>query len=163
MKPVATATTRPYGLIVIAGLAACTPSTSTPPVGHPTPTDGSNAGSAAPLAPGELARSDTSSVMLEATGPCEPDAACEAKLVLHALGGYHVNAEYPTKFVAAPESTAVEGTGEFAPAETTGVLTLRFRRTSEPAQIRGQFRFAVCSADICKIEQPTIAFAVPAS
>src|SRR5262245_64047452 len=47
--------------------------------------------------------------------PCTAGATCEARLVLTALGDYHVNENYPFKFIGDPSlGFAVDGSGTFA-------------------------------------------------
>lgn len=97
--------------------------------------------------------------------PCTLGATCEARLVLHALDGYKVNAEYPTKFVADDAATALESTGAFATeARTRGVMMVRFRPAAAgSARVSGAFKLSVCTDDVCKIEAPQVAFDVPVS
>ena len=77
---------------VLAGLLAVTgckgeparPHTPAAPAGEPAHT---------------LVTHDVFRVDLAPLAACTAGTSCEARLVLHALGGYKVNAEYPTKFV----------------------------------------------------------------
>jgi hypothetical protein len=92
---------------------------------------------------------------------CVAGTPCEAQLVLTATGGFHVNKDYPFKFVAdtaAPTAVAVE-TAAFAPHGThTGTMTIKLAPTKAgPAEVRGTFKFSVCDDDTCKIEEPAIA------
>src|SRR5688572_22900034 len=65
-----------------------------------------------------LATDPRFTVELGKVGPCVAQAPCEVELVLRALGKYHVNAEYPTKFVSTDGVS-----GRFAVMnETTGVM-----------------------------------------
>jgi hypothetical protein len=115
--------------------------------------------SSAPTAPGELARSDVSRVELEAPPACA-DGSCTARLVVHALGEFKVNAEYPTKFVAASDSAAIAGPGSFEAGDTTGVLTLQVTPQDGATRVHGVFKYSVCTEDVCKIEEPSITFDV---
>lgn len=108
-----------------------------------------------------LAETDASRVALEPITNCAPDARCEVRLVVHALGAFDVNEDYPTKFVAAADSAPVEGTGTFEPAGKTGVLTLALRPHEGTTRVSGVFKYSVCTEDVCKIEEPAIAFEVP--
>ena len=43
--------------------------------------------------------------------PCARGATCEARLVLTALGDYHVNKDYPFKFVGDPGALPIDEIG----------------------------------------------------
>src|SRR5262245_55684302 len=60
---------------------------------------------------------------------CTQGAPCEAKLVLTALGTYHVNQDYPFKFVGDPApATPIDGEGRFALGDARhGTMTLTFK------------------------------------
>lgn len=126
------------------------PVTTAPP---PKPADGALAGD--PLYRVELGPVPT----------CSAGAPCEAKLVVRALDGYHVNHEYPTKFVADPASAPlVDGTGVFAAKEgdTTGTMTLSLKpQAAGTARISGTLKLAVCNPEVCEIRAAAIAFDVP--
>lgn len=94
---------------------------------------------------------------------CASGATCEARLRLTALGDYHVNKEYPFKFVADPAAAAVDGAGQFAfDGEKQGTMTIKFRPTAPgTAKIVGTFKLSVCSADTCEIESPKVELAIP--
>ncbi|HEX2688318.1 MAG TPA: hypothetical protein VHN14_16925 [Kofleriaceae bacterium] len=96
--------------------------------------------------------------------PCASGAACEAHLVLTALGAYHVNKDYPFKFVGDPApAPPVEDTGTFTLDDAThGTLTIRFRPKSPgPQKLVGVFKLSVCSDDTCEIETPALELTVP--
>jgi len=161
------------------GAAAATPPTSTEPrAAKPTPRKGSAvtvggapaqptappAPPATPFTPKRLVSDKLFRIELAPLAPCKPAAPCEASLVVHALGGYKVNAEYPTKFVAtASPAVTVEGTGRFAVTDkTTGTMTVTFRATtSGTATLSGVLKLSVCTDEICEIAAPSIAFDVP--
>jgi hypothetical protein len=96
---------------------------------------------------------------------CARGATCEARLVLTALGDYHVNKDYPFKFVGDPGALPIEGTGTFAiddPKHLT--MTIQFRPTAAgTAKVTGQLKLSVCSDDTCEIETPTLELAIPVS
>jgi hypothetical protein len=95
---------------------------------------------------------------------CSSGAVCEAGLVLTALGAYHVNKDYPFKFVGDPAATVqVDGQGTFAlDGENRGILTVKFRPTGPgTAKLVGTFKLSVCSDDNCEIEAPKLELAVP--
>lgn len=95
--------------------------------------------------------------------PCATSAPCEARFVLTALGDYHVNKDYPFKFVADPAGVPIDGTGAFTIDDARhGTLAVAFRATAAgTAKLVGQFKLSVCSDDTCEIETPTIELAVP--
>jgi hypothetical protein len=132
--------------------SAPSPSDSTPPA----PTDGART----------LVQQEVFRVDLAPLPACKTGETCEAQLVLHALAGFKVNADYPTKFVGDETSTvAVEGTGAFSVEDKTrGVLTVRFRPSAAgTARVSGAFKLSVCTDDVCKIEAPQVAFEIPVS
>jgi hypothetical protein len=91
---------------------------------------------------------------------------CEARLVLTALGEYHVNKDYPFKFVAEPApALAVDGEGTFALDDAKNLtMTVKFRPNAPgTAKLVGTFKLSVCSADTCEIETPKIELPVPVS
>ncbi|HEY5928360.1 MAG TPA: hypothetical protein VIV11_42030 [Kofleriaceae bacterium] len=98
--------------------------------------------------------------------PCKAGATCEAELVLTALGDYHVNDDYPTKFVAdAASEVAIQGEGTFKiPAAKQGTMTVRFTPAKVgPAKLVGTFRLSVCNEEDCQIESPKITLDVTSS
>jgi len=151
--------------------------TPAPTASAPAPTPAPNAPEAAesapeaaPSAPEAPARTlvqhEVFRVDLAPLPACMAGATCEARLVVHALGGYKVNAEYPTKFVGDAASTvALDGTGTFAiEAKARGVMTVRFRPSAAgTAHVSGALKLSVCTDEVCKIEAPQIAFEVPVS
>jgi hypothetical protein len=98
---------------------------------------------------------------------CASGAICEAALVLTALGNYHVNKDYPFKFIADPAAAAlqVDGQGTFAFGDAKrGTMTIKFRPASPgTAKLVGTFKLSVCSDENCEIEAPTLELAVPVS
>ena len=97
--------------------------------------------------------------------PCARGATCEARLVLTALGGYHVNKDYPFKFIADATATPVDGNGTFAIDDAKHLtMTIQFRPIAAgTAKVAGQFKLSVCSDDTCEIETPTLELAIPVS
>ena len=97
---------------------------------------------------------------------CAQGATCEARLVLTALGDYHVNKDYPFKFVGEPApAPPVDGEGAFAIDDARhGTMTVKFRPAAAgTAVLVGTFKLSVCSDDTCEIETPRIELAVPVS
>ena len=100
------------------------------------------------------------------TPPCPVHATCEAQLVLTALGDYHVNDDYPTKFVPdAASDVAVEADGRFhIGGAKHGTMTVRFTPTKPgPARLVGKFELSVCSDRNCQTASPKITLDVTAS
>lgn len=99
------------------------------------------------------------------TTPCASGAICEARVVLTALGDYHVNKDYPFKFVGDPAAVAVDGDGSFAlDGAKRGTLTIKFRpATPGSAKVVGSFKLSVCSDDACEIESPRLELTIPVS
>jgi hypothetical protein len=141
--------------IAIALVTACGRDTAAKPGAKPAAT------ASAPLAGKPFYRVDR--------GPevaCARGAVCEAGLVLTALGGYHVNKDYPFKFVGDPAATVqIDGPGTFAmDGEQRGMLTVKFR-TTQPgtAKLVGTFKLSVCSDENCEIEAPKLELGIPVS
>lgn len=117
-----------------------------------------SAAQAAPLATSSFYRIDAAPL-----APCTAGSACQARLVLSALGNYHVNKEYPFKFLgdAAP-AAPVDGTGTFAVDDAKrGTMTVVFRPAAAgTAHLAGTFKLSVCSDETCEIESPRLDVAV---
>ena len=99
------------------------------------------------------------------TTPCATGSTCELRLVLTALGDYHVNKDYPFKFVGDPAAAALDGDGSFAlDGEKRGTMTIKFRPAAAGnAKVVGSFKLSVCSDDTCEIESPRLELSVPVS
>jgi hypothetical protein len=97
---------------------------------------------------------------------CAPGAICEARLVLTALCDYHVNKDYPFKFIGEPApAVPVDGEGVFAIDDARhGTMTVKFHPAAAgTAKLVGTFKLSVCSDETCEIEKPRIELAVPVS
>ena len=113
--------------------------------------------------------------VLDAASPgCRVDTPCTMTLRLAAAGEYHVNKEYPYKFIAAAApgvqflgsadaNTFSRAAGDFREdGEKAATLTVRFKPTATgEARVSGTYKMSVCSAENCQIETPTITLAVP--
>lgn len=112
---------------------------------------------------GALAGDASYRVELAALPPCTAGTACEVQLVVRALADYHVNVEFPSKFVAAADALPVDGTGTFTiPEPARGVMTLRFTpKAAGTARVEGTLKFAVCTELVCEPRAVQIAFDVP--
>jgi hypothetical protein len=83
--------------------------------------------------------------------------ACEVRLVLRALGDYHVNEDYPVKLVA---TGADAGTFTRADAKT-GTLVVALHPTAVGTlHVAGTFKLCVCTEENCDIDTPQVAFDV---
>ena len=92
--------------------------------------------------------------------PCRAGTACTIRLRLVALGPYKLNAEYPMKFVAAPSAGVVhENSGPFQTIDPhTGILDVRFRADAGgTVRIAGTYKTAICTAEVCHINDVAIA------
>jgi hypothetical protein len=121
--------------------------------------DAPAAGKATPLASAAFYRIDAG-----ALPRCARGAACQVPLVLTALGDYHVNQDYPFKFVGDPApATPVDGDGTFALGDARhGTLTLTFHPAAPgTAKLVGTFKLSVCNADTCEIEAAKLELVVP--
>jgi hypothetical protein len=90
---------------------------------------------------------------------CTANATCEAKLVVTALGDFHLNDKYPFKFDPdARPGIAIESATFSRDAATTGTMTIRFR-TDKPGveKLAGTLRLCVCTDNTCDVETPRIA------
>lgn len=109
-----------------------------------------------------------------ATPGCKADAECAVTIKLVTAGDWHVNKEYPYKFVAtsAPNVTFLgkgdattfsRPNGDFAEqGEKVGVMTVRFKPSSPgETHVAGTYKFSLCSAEQCQIEQEKLDLAVP--
>ena len=105
-----------------------------------------------------------------ATPGCRVNEACQVTLSLAALESFHVNKDYPYKFVpktsANVEYAATQFTKESGDFKETGpknaILTVRFKPTAKGNQkVTGTYKMSVCSDENCQIEQPSIDLDVP--
>jgi len=110
---------------------------------------------------------DGSNFALALASPgCKAGIECAMTIKLVATADYHVNKEYPYKFVATPTAsvaflgkpdatTFTRAAGDFTEeGEKTGTMTIRFKPSTPGAiTIAGTYKFSVCSADQCQIEQ----------
>jgi len=86
--------------------------------------------------------------------------------VVTALGDFHVNDDFPTRFIADPASeVAIEGPGAFTVCgETRGTMRLQYKPAKPgPATLVGTFKLGVCSDETCNTESPKIALTVKSS
>jgi hypothetical protein len=112
---------------------------------------------------------------LDAASPgCRVDVPCAMTLRLAASGEYHVNKEYPYKFLAAAApgvqflgsgdaNTFSRTAGDFREdGEKTGTMTVRFKpSTAGEARVSGTYKMSVCSAENCQVETQAVTLVVP--
>jgi hypothetical protein len=109
-----------------------------------------------------------------ATPGCKAASECAMTIKLVASGDFHVNKEYPYKFVAAASpsvaflgkgeaTTFTRATGDFVEqGEKAGTMTVRFKPSAAgDTTVAGTYKFSVCNADQCQIEQEKLELAVP--
>ncbi len=105
---------------------------------------------------------------------CKVDTECPMTIKLAAQGAWHLNKEYPYKFLAtaAPSITFLgkgdattfsKQTGDFVEeGEKSGTMTVRFKPTKPgDATVSGTYKLSVCSADQCQIEQAKVSLTIP--
>jgi hypothetical protein len=105
---------------------------------------------------------------------CKAGDDCAVTIKLAATGGYHVNKEYPYKFIATPSpgvtflgksdpNTFSRAAGDYVEqGEKLGTMTVRFKAASPgEARIAGKYKLSVCSDEQCLIEEARIELAVP--
>lgn len=156
-----------------ASVASAAPAASSAPVASAAPVD---AGKAKPgkLQPAK-AHVDGKNFALDVASPgCRAGEDCTMTIKLVASAEYHVNKEYPYKFVAAAApgitflgkgdaSTFSKASGDFTEeGEKTATMTVRFKPAAAgEAKVSGTYKMSVCSAEQCQIEQQAIALAIP--
>ncbi len=109
-----------------------------------------------------------------ATPGCKAGTECTMTIKLVTAGDWHVNKEYPYKFVAtaAPNVTFLgkgdataftRANGDFVEqGEKSGLMTVRFTPAAAgDTSVAGTYKFSVCSAEQCQIEQEKLDLTVP--
>jgi hypothetical protein len=94
-------------------------------------------------------------------------APCAVELRLNALGGFHVNRDYPFKFVAEPSPGVAHepDPGLAFVDDQTAAMTVRFRAAAGegPVRVLGTLKLSVCSDEKCVIEDVPVSVDVPTS
>lgn len=129
---------------------------------------------ATPLKPASTRLSGKNFTLDAASPGCRVETPCAMTLRLAASGEYHVNKEYPYKFVAAAApgvqflgngdaNTFSRAAGDFREeGEKAATMTVRFKPSSAgEARVSGTFKMSVCSAENCQIETQSVTLAVP--
>lgn len=106
---------------------------------------------------------------------CAPGATCTVPVKLEAQGEFHINDEYPYKFVAKDATGAeLQGTdpqgknvfskaaGDFAKESPKVALMNVKLKPSSPGKVNvsGTYKFSVCAESKCKIETAPVSFSV---
>jgi hypothetical protein len=134
---------------------------------------GKDAGAATPKT--ARARVEGKNFAIDVTAPsCAVDTDCALTLKLLPAGDFHINKEYPYKFVATPAAgvtflgkgdpnTFSKSAGDFKEeGEKSATMTVRYKPTSAGgAKVSGTYKFSVCNPDQCQIENQPIALDVP--
>jgi hypothetical protein len=157
--------------------AASSPSSDRAPAAQaepPAPAKSAKSGSAAALKPASAHVSATNFTVDVASPGCQAGQDCVMTLKLGVGAGYHVNKEYPYKFIGAPAggvsflgktdpNTFGRSTGDFVEqGEKAALLTVHYKAASTgEAHVTGKYKLSVCSADQCQIEQQPIDLSVP--
>lgn len=111
-----------------------------------------------------------------ASSGCKAGAECTLTIKLAVEGEFHINKEYPYRFVAT-ETPGVEFLGKpdrnkftkdggdfVASGEKAATMTVKFKPASAgKTKIAGTYKMSVCSADQCQIEEPSLELVIPAS
>lgn len=173
--PIASASASATPAASSAPVASAAPAPAAADAGEAKAKDGGASSSAAAAAKPAKARVAGKNFALELASPgCRANEECAMTIKLVAGTGYHVNKEYPYKFLAtaAPgvtflgkgeATTFSKATGDFhEEGETAATMTVRFKTASPgEAKVAGTYKLSVCSADQCQIEQQPISLAVP--
>ncbi len=97
---------------------------------------------------------------------------CTGTITLTATGGYHINDEYPYRFVVdqAPGAEWLvsdgkgfgKSTGDFKKtAPTVAELALRYRgKQVGPARLSGTYKMSICSEANCQVETVPLSVSV---
>jgi hypothetical protein len=105
---------------------------------------------------------------LSAQDDCAVGAECTGSISLTATGGYHINNEYPYKFIgdasgnydwiSSGANSFSKAGGNFAKtSETTAVMSFRYRgKAPGAARLSGTYKMSVCSEANCQIEVQAI-------
>lgn len=117
------------------------------------------------------ASGDNFTVDLTAPSVCAVGETCVARVVLHALGAFHINDEYPYKFNMEESSnleslgsglTFSKSAGHFKKTSATEAeiaITVR-GKTAGATKIAGEFRMSVCAESKCQVEAPKLSLAI---
>jgi len=104
-------------------------------------------------------------VDVSAPGNCVVNGACTMAIKLTALGKFHINDEYPYKWVGDPiDGIDYTGkkTGDFRKdSPTQGTMLVAFKSAGQNAKVSGVYKMSVCSEDKCQIETQRVELNVP--
>lgn len=101
------------------------------------------------------------------SGTCHVGVPCVVTLQVAARGSFHVNQEYPHKFVAEePEARTFRRSREAfaAPGQDVVTLVVSFvPDTAGGARLSGQVKTSACDDGTCAIETPRVSVVIPVS
>jgi len=93
-------------------------------------------------------------------GTCVAGTPCTVKVHLVAARDYHVNEEYPYRFVPQPTKTLTFASPSPAftkESEREGTLPISFiPKSTGPEKVEGTFKLSVCNKDVCLIEESRV-------
>lgn len=143
---------------------------------EPSPHASAGHASAGALVPASARTAGKNFVLDMASAGCRAGEACAVTLRLQPQGDYHVNKEYPYKFIAtktagitylgsADPDTFTRAAGDYREeGEKSATMTVKFKPAARgEVTISGTYKLSVCSADNCQIEQQPVSFKVPVS
>jgi hypothetical protein len=161
---------------VVASAAPSAAPSAKATVASAAPVKGKDAGApaVAALKPASRQMSGNNFSLDVASPGCRANEECAMTIKLVTAADYHVNKEYPYKFVASPAqgvsflgktdpNTFGRTSGDFVEqGEKAALLTVRFKPTAPgEAKVAGKYKLSVCSADRCQIDEAMVDLAVP--
>jgi hypothetical protein len=171
----ATSSTTP---VPVASSAPPPPIETAAPATTPTPAPtasakGKDAGAAAPRTARAHIEGKNFAIDVAAPG-CAVGAECTMTMKLLPAGDFHINKDYPYKFLATPApsvtflgkgeaTTFSKASGDFKEeGEKSATMTVRYKATAAGgAKVSGTYKLSVCNPDQCQIEQQPISLDVP--
>ncbi len=141
------------GLLVLLG--ACSNGSGPSQAAAPT----SAAPASAPAAPARAAAAYYHAQLRGPDAPCVHAQPCRVVVELIADGDYHVNQEYPFRFVpdATPGVSFAAARELQHEGEKRGTLEVELTPAAAgPTTIAGTFKLSVCSEGACQIERPRL-------
>lgn len=146
------------------------PATSAPPPASATATTKAED---APLTKGPR-HIEGENFALDLTAPeCHAGAECTVAIKLAIAGSYHVNQEYPYKFVATPARGVAflgkalaanfsKADGDFVAHDAkSATMTVRFKPSvAGTVPVAGTYKLSVCSEEHCQLEQMNVGLLV---
>ena len=159
----------------VAAIPSSAEPTPTPPPSTKPLASAKTKDAGAPTARAAQAHIDGRNFAIDVTAPsCKADTECALTIKLNVSGDFHINKEYPYKFVAtaapnvtflgkADATTFSKAAGDFAQeGEKSATMTVRYKPASAGnAKVAGTYKLSVCNPDQCQIEQQAVSIDVP--